>query len=90
MEKEKKNLQQIINYRMEKLEKIRQTGHNPYAYKFDKINNIPTNMVMKDDVKKFPLFSPIYNWKIAGRSIAIPNIDSKIPKTNSTVLKFIN
>jgi len=28
-------------------------------YRFDKINNTPTNMVMKDDVKKFPLFSPI-------------------------------
>ena len=33
-------MQQIITHRLEKLEKIRQAGHNPYAYNFDKTHEI--------------------------------------------------
>ena len=37
---EKKNLQEIINYRLEKLEKIKLAGYNPYAYNFEKTHDI--------------------------------------------------
>jgi len=37
---EKKNLQNIISHRFEKLEKIREAGHNPYAYVYDKTHQI--------------------------------------------------
>ena len=40
MEIEQKNLREIINYRLEKLEKIRGAGYNPYPYNFDKIHQI--------------------------------------------------
>ena len=40
MEKEKKYLSQIIAHRIEKLDIIRQAGHNPYAYNFDKTHDI--------------------------------------------------
>ena len=40
MESERKNLQEIINYRLEKLEKIKLAGYNPYAYNFDKTHDI--------------------------------------------------
>ncbi len=40
MEIEQKNLREIINYRLEKLEKIRAAGFNPYPYNFDKTNQI--------------------------------------------------
>ena len=40
MEIEQKNLREIINYRLEKLEKIRTAGFNPYPYNFDKTHQI--------------------------------------------------
>ena len=40
METEKKNLQEKINFRLEKLEKIKQAGYSPYAYNFEKTHNI--------------------------------------------------
>ena len=40
MEIEQKNLREIINYRLEKLEKIRAAGFNPYPYNFDKTHQI--------------------------------------------------
>ena len=40
METEKKNLQEIINFRLEKLEKIKQAGYTPYAYNFEKTHDI--------------------------------------------------
>jgi len=40
LESEKKNLQEIINYRLEKLKKIILAGYNPYAYNFDKTHDI--------------------------------------------------
>ena len=40
MEIEQKNLLEIINYRLEKLEKIRAAGFNPYPYNFDKTHQI--------------------------------------------------
>ena len=40
MEIEQKNLREIINYRLEKLEKIKAAGFNPYPYNFDKTNQI--------------------------------------------------
>ena len=46
METEKKNLQQIIKHRLEKLEIIRKAGHNPYAYNFDKTHEI-TDIIEK-------------------------------------------
>ena len=36
METEQKNLQEIIKFRLEKLEKIKNAGINPYAYNFNK------------------------------------------------------
>ena len=36
METEQKNLQEIIKFRLEKLEKIKNSGINPYAYNFNK------------------------------------------------------
>ena len=36
METEQKNLQEIIKFRLEKLEKIKDSGINPYAYNFNK------------------------------------------------------
>ena len=36
METEQNNLQEIIKFRLEKLEKIKDSGVNPYAYNFDK------------------------------------------------------
>ena len=35
-----KNLKEIINYRLEKLEKIKQSGINPYAYNYAKNHSI--------------------------------------------------
>jgi hypothetical protein len=35
LEAEHKNLQEIIKFRLEKLEKIKNAGINPYAYNFD-------------------------------------------------------
>jgi len=40
LEREQKNLQEIINYRLDKLEKIKQAGYNPYAYNFEKTHDI--------------------------------------------------
>ena len=40
MEIEQNNLREIINYRLEKLEKIRAAGFNPYPYNFDKTHQI--------------------------------------------------
>ena len=40
MEKESKNLHNIIKYRLEKIKKIRNAGHNPYPYNFDKTHDI--------------------------------------------------
>ena len=40
MEAEHKNLQEIIKFRLEKLEKIKNAGINPYAYNFDKKDSI--------------------------------------------------
>ena len=40
MDTEKKNLQKIIAHRLEKLAMIRQAGHNPYAYNYDKTHEI--------------------------------------------------
>ena len=48
MEKEQKNLREIINYRLEKLEKIRAAGFNPYPYNFDKTHQI-TELLKKGD-----------------------------------------
>ena len=42
MEREQKNLQEIINYRLEKLEKIKQAGYRPYAYNFEKTHDTKT------------------------------------------------
>ena len=36
MDTEKKNLQQIMAHRLEKLEKIKEAGYNPYAYSYNK------------------------------------------------------
>ena len=36
MKTEEKNLQEIIQFRLEKLEKIKNAGINPYAYNFNK------------------------------------------------------
>ena len=40
MEIEQKNLLEIINYRLAKLENIRAAGFNPYPYNFDKTHQI--------------------------------------------------
>ena len=40
MGSEKNNLQEIINYRLEKLEKIKLAGYNPYAHNFEKTHDI--------------------------------------------------
>ena len=40
MEKENNNLQEIVKYRLEKLNKIKDAGINPYPYKFDKKHTI--------------------------------------------------
>ena len=40
MEREQKNLQEIINYRLDKLGKIKQAGYSPYAYNYDKTHEI--------------------------------------------------
>ena len=40
MEAENRNLQEIINFRLEKLEKIKQAGYTPYPYNFEKTHNI--------------------------------------------------
>ena len=45
---EQKNLREIINYRLEKLEKIRAAGFNPYPYNFDKTHQI-TELLKKGD-----------------------------------------
>ncbi len=37
---EKKNLKEIIKFRYEKLEKIKQAGYNPYAYNYQKTHDI--------------------------------------------------
>ena len=48
MEIEQKNLREIINYRLEKLKRIRASGHNPYPYNFDKTNQI-TDLLNKGE-----------------------------------------
>ena len=48
MEIEQKNLREIINYRLEKLEKIRAAGFNPYPYNFDKTHQI-TELLKKSE-----------------------------------------
>ena len=48
MEIEQKNLREIINYRLEKLKKIRAAGFNPYPYNFDKTNQI-TDLLNKGE-----------------------------------------
>ncbi len=37
---DKKSLQQIINHRLEKLEKIRNAGHIVYAYEYNKVDDV--------------------------------------------------
>ena len=49
MESEKKSLQQIITHRIEKLEKIRQAGYNPYPYNYDKTHQIK-DLIEKGDL----------------------------------------
>ena len=48
MEIEQNNLREIINYRLEKLEKIRAAGFNPYPYNFDKTHQI-TELLKKGE-----------------------------------------
>jgi len=48
LEIEQKNLREIINYRLEKLEKIRAAGFNPYPYNFDKTHQI-TELLKKGE-----------------------------------------
>ena len=48
MDSEKKNLQQIIAHRLEKLELILKAGHNPYPYNFDKTHEIQ-DLIEKGD-----------------------------------------
>ena len=43
-----KNLKEIINYRLEKLEKIKQSGINPYAYNYAKNHSIQS-LIRKGD-----------------------------------------
>ena len=38
--KEQNNLKEIIKFRHEKLENIRNAGHNPYAYNYKKTHHI--------------------------------------------------
>ena len=63
MKIEKKNLQQIITHRFDKLQKIRDAGHNPYAYNYDKTDDI-TDLIKKGD-KNIG-----YKVKIAGRIVS--------------------
>ena len=49
MEREQKNLQEIINYRLEKLEKIKQAGYIPYAYNFEKTHDIKSIIINGDN-----------------------------------------
>ena len=63
MEREQKNLQEIINHRLDKLEKIKQAGYSPYAYNFEKTHDIKTiidngNKCLGD------------NFKTAGRMVS--------------------
>ena len=48
MEIEQNNLREIINYRLEKLKRIRASGYNPYPYNFDKTNQI-TDLLNKGE-----------------------------------------
>ena len=52
MEIEQKNLQEIIKFRIEKLEKIKDSGINPYAYNFNKKDILK----LKDIAKKMNAF----------------------------------
>ena len=63
MVQEKKNMKQIIAHRLEKLAKIRQAGHNPYAYNYDKTHNIQ-NIIREVDINIGD------QVKIAGRIVA--------------------
>ncbi|SVC27272.1 uncharacterized protein METZ01_LOCUS280126, partial [marine metagenome] len=63
METEKKNLQQIITHRLEKLELMLKAGHNPYPYNFDKTHEIK-DLIEKDDK------SIGSNVKTAGRIVS--------------------
>ena len=44
LESEKKSLKQIIEHRIDKLNKMREYGHNPYAYEFKKLDNKQYNL----------------------------------------------
>ena len=48
METEKKNLQQIMAHRLEKLQLLLKAGHNPYPYNFDKTHLIK-DLIEEDD-----------------------------------------
>ena len=63
MESENKNLQEIINFRLEKLEKIKQAGYTPYPYNFEKTHNIKSII---DKGEK----SVGENFKTAGRMVS--------------------
>ncbi len=82
MEKEKNNLQQIITHRLEKLEKIRTAGYNPYAYYFDKIDHIQDIIKQCDKImgNKVKTAGRIVSQRKMGKAsfIHIQDLNSKI------------
>ena len=64
LESEKKSLKQIIAHRLEKLDKIRQAGHNPYPYNY----SVDTKII---DIINDPKTYLDKSVKIAGRLISL-------------------
>jgi hypothetical protein len=63
LEKEKKNLSQIITHRLEKLEIIRKAGHNPYAYNYDK-TQIGSVLLASSLVADIQLLAAVIVWTV--------------------------
>ena len=78
----KNNLQQIITHRLEKLEKIRKAGYNPYAYYFDKTDDIQNIIKQGDKIigNKVKTAGRIVSQRKMGKAsfIHIQDLNSKI------------
>ena len=63
MDKDKKNLQQIMSHRLEKLKKIKKSGHNPYAYNYERTHQAGEIITLAETVVGL-------NVRIAGRIVS--------------------
>ena len=91
MEKEKNNLSKIIAHRIEKLDIIRQAGHNPYAYNFDKTHDIQDLIDKNPNSDSYQYFYDISNGRNSFKEINdILSKDHLLVADQGTVQLWVN